>query len=53
MADLEVQPRKRGGWGIRILIALIIMFLLFFFLRSCNQYQTFLNGGPDSTNVSE
>lgn len=52
MADLEVRPKKTGGWGLRILVALAIMFILFFFLRGCNQYQTFMNGGPDSTNVS-
>gem|GEM_PF-1633290 len=53
MVDLEVQPHKRGGWWLRILVALAIMFILLFFLRGCNQYQTFMNGGPDSTNVSE
>jgi len=53
MADLDVQPKRRGGWWPRILVALVVMLVLFFFLRSCNQYQTFMNGGPDRTNVKD
>lgn len=53
MADLDVRPKKRGSWWLRIAVALAIMFILFFLLRGCNQYQTFMNGGPDRTNVTE
>lgn len=48
MAELNVQPKKNNSWWIWALLALVLLALLFFLLKGCNN-KTATTGTTDST----
>jgi outer membrane protein OmpA-like peptidoglycan-associated protein len=50
MADLDVQPKRRGLWWLWLLLALIAIVVLLFLFKGCNS-QTTTAGATDTTAV--
>ena len=52
MADLDVQPKKRGSSWVWILLLLIIAVAVYFFVRNRDEMDTGINNGNTTDTIN-